>query len=362
MGSTWGKKIKYSLFGESHGVAIGITIDGLPAGIKIDWDRVKKEMIRRATGKNELTTARKEPDHFEILSGVFNEYTTGAPLSISIRNRDQRSRDYGKIKDIARPGHADLTGLTRYNGFNDYRGGGHFSGRLTAPIVFAGAIAKQILEQEGIIIGSHIKSVKDIKDSDYSLKDLEKENFKKITEEGMKKQLPLLNKDLEDSIRDTILEARNSTNSVGGVIQCGIVGLKEGVGDPFFNSIESHLSSLMFSIPAVKGVEFGAGFSITKMMGSQSNDPIYIGEDGKVLTKTNHNGGILGGISNGMPIVFNVAIKPTPSISQEQDTINMKELKETKFVIKGRHDPCIVPRALVVVEAMAAIGILEFLG
>ena len=356
MGSTWGKNIKLSLFGESHGVGIGITIDGLPAGIELDIEAIKIEMRRRATGKNELTTARKEADTFEILSGYFNGYTTGAPFSIVIRNRDQQSRDYSEIKDIARPSHADYTGNKRYDGYNDYRGGGHFSGRLTAPIVFAGAIAKQILKSKDIYIGSHIKSIKEVKDRDFNNGDFKKENFIELSQE----QLPFLDKKLKDIAREKILEARNNRDSVGGIIECAIIGMEAGVGDPFFNSIESQLASLMYSIPAVKGVEFGKGFEITNLFGSEANDSIYIREE-NIVTDTNHNGGIVGGISNGMPITFKVAIKPTPSISRLQNTINMKTNEETKFEIIGRHDPCIVPRALVVVEAMAAIGILDFL-
>ena len=357
MGSTWGNKIKLSLFGESHGVGIGITIDGLPSGIELDLEAIKLEMRRRATGKNKLTTARKETDEFEILSGYFNGFTTGAPLSIVIRNNDQKSRDYSKIKDIARPAHADYTGNIRYNGYNDYRGGGHFSGRLTAPIVFAGAVAKQVLAKEGIYIGSHIKSIKDVEDRDFSKEDLHQNKFIELS----KQQLPFLDESLGEKSKELILKARENHDSVGGIIECAIIGMKPGIGNPFFNSIESQLSSLMFSIPAVKGVEFGAGFDITKLFGSEANDEIYI-EGGKVVTATNHNGGIVGGISNGMPITFKVAIKPTPSISKVQNTINIKTMEETKFEIVGRHDPCIVPRALVVVEAMAAIGVLDFIG
>jgi len=356
MGSTWGKNIKLSLFGESHGVGIGITIDGLPAGVKLDLDLIKFEMQRRATGKNELTTARKETDTFEILSGYFNGFTTGSPLSILIRNRDQQSKDYSKIKDIARPAHADYTGYKKYDGYNDYRGGGHFSGRLTAPIVFAGAVAKQILRDRKIYIGTHIKSIKDLEDRDFCEKDLNAENFKRLSE----KQLPFLDESLEDLSRKKILAAKNKQDSLGGVIECSIIGMEPGIGDPFFNSIESKLSGLMYSIPGVKGVEFGAGFKITDLFGSEANDDIYIDND-KVKTKTNNNGGILGGITNGMPINFRVAIKPTPSISRSQETIDMKNNTEIEFKIIGRHDPCIVPRALVVVEAMAAIGVLDFL-
>ena len=356
MSGVWGSNIKISIFGESHGNAIGINIDGLPSGFEIDMEKVQLEMERRAPGKNELSTARKEADLPEILSGFFEGKTTGTPLCAIIRNSDTRSKDYSKTKDFMRPGHADYTGYERYNGFNDYRGGGHFSGRITAPLVFAGAICKQILENKGIFIGAHISSIKDINDEDFNEVNISKEEL-----EGLRKmELPLINKSLEDKIRHTIMQAKYNGDSVGGTIECAVIGIDSGVGNPFFDSVESTLAHLMFSIPAIKGIEFGKGFDITKLYGSEANDEYYYDGD-LVKTKTNNNGGVLGGISNGMPILFKVAVKPTASILKEQNTIDIKEKKDAKFRIEGRHDPCIVQRALPVVEAVTAIGILDLI-
>ncbi|MBD7915768.1 chorismate synthase [Clostridium sp. Sa3CUN1] len=356
MSGVWGSNIKISIFGESHGNAIGINIDGLPSGFEIDMEKVQLEMERRAPGKNELSTARKEADLPEILSGFFEGKTTGTPFCAIIRNSDTRSKDYSKTKDFMRPGHADYTGYERYNGFNDYRGGGHFSGRITAPLVFAGAICKQILENKGIFIGAHISSIKDINDEDFNEVNISKEEL-----EGLRKmELPLINKSLEDKIRHTIMQAKYNGDSVGGTIECAVIGIDSGVGNPFFDSVESTLAHLMFSIPAIKGIEFGKGFDITKLYGSEANDEYYYDGD-LVKTKTNNNGGVLGGISNGMPILFKVAVKPTASILKEQNTIDIKEKKDAKFRIEGRHDPCIVQRALPVVEAVTAIGILDLI-
>lgn len=356
MSGVWGSNIKISIFGESHGNAIGINIDGLPSGFEIDMEKVHLEMERRAPGKNELSTARKEADLPEILSGFFEGKTTGTPLCAIIRNSDTRSKDYSKTKDFMRPGHADYTGYERYNGFNDYRGGGHFSGRITAPLVFAGAICKQILEDKGIFIGAHISSIKDIKDEAFNEINISKEELDNLR----KMELPLINKSLEDNIRHTIMQAKYDGNSVGGTIECAVIGIDSGVGNPFFDSVESILAHLMFSIPAIKGIEFGKGFDITKLYGSEANDEYYYDGD-LVKTKTNNNGGVLGGISSGMPILFKVAVKPTASILKEQNTIDIKEKKDAKFRIEGRHDPCIVQRALPVVEAVTAIGILDLI-
>lgn len=356
MSGVWGSNVKISIFGESHGNAIGINIDGLPSGFEIDMEKVRIEMERRAPGKNELSTARKEADLPEILSGFFQGKTTGTPLCAIIRNSDTRSKDYSKTKDFMRPGHADYTGYERYNGFNDYRGGGHFSGRITAPLVFAGAICKQILEDKGIFIGAHISSIKDIKDEVFNSVNISKEELESLRN----MELPLINKSLEDKIRHTIMQAKYDGNSVGGTIECAVIGIDSGVGNPFFDSVESTLAHLMFSIPAIKGIEFGKGFDITKLYGSEANDEYYYDGD-LVKTKTNNNGGVLGGISNGMPILFKVAVKPTASILKEQNTIDIKEKIDTKFRIEGRHDPCIVQRALPVVEAVTAIGILDLI-
>lgn len=356
MSGMWGSKIKLSIFGESHGNAIGITIDGLPAGFSIDMDKIMMEMARRAPGKSSLSTPRKESDIPEILSGYFEGKTTGAPLCAIIRNSNTKSKDYSKLKDVMRPGHADYTGAIRYKGFNDYRGGGHFSGRITAPLVFAGAICKQILEVKGIIISAHINSIGKIKDCSFLESDISDELLNSFKE----KELPLINTKLEDEMRQEILSARSSGDSIGGTIECAILGVSPGIGDPFFDSVESTLAHLMFSVPAVKGIEFGKGFDISKMRGSEANDEYYL-ENGNIKTKTNNNGGILGGITNGMPIIFNVAIKPTASIFKEQNTVNIVTMEETTLCIEGRHDPCIVQRALPVIEAVAAIGITELM-
>lgn len=356
MSGMWGSKIKLSIFGESHGNAIGITIDGLPAGFSIDMDKIMMEMSRRAPGKSSLSTPRKESDIPEILSGYFEGKTTGTPLCAIIRNSNTKSKDYSKLKDVMRPGHADYTGAVRYKGFNDYRGGGHFSGRITAPLVFAGAICRQILEVKGIIVSAHINSIGKIKDCSFLESDISDELLNSFKE----KELPLINTKLEDEMRQEILSARSSGDSIGGTIECAILGVSPGIGDPFFDSVESTLAHLMFSVPAVKGIEFGKGFDISKMRGSEANDEYYL-ENGNIKTKTNNNGGILGGITNGMPIIFNVAIKPTASIFKEQNTVNIVTMEETTLCIEGRHDPCIVQRALPVIEAVAAIGITELM-
>ena len=356
MSGMWGSKIKLSIFGESHGNAIGITIDGLPAGFSIDMDKIMMEMARRAPGKSSLSTPRKESDIPEILSGYFEGKTTGTPLCAIIRNSNTKSKDYSKLKDVMRPGHADYTGAVRYKGFNDYRGGGHFSGRITAPLVFAGAICKQILEVKGIIVSAHINSIGKIKDCSFLESDISDELLNSFKE----KELPLINTKLEDEMRQEILSARRSGDSIGGTIECAILGVSPGIGDPFFDSVESTLAHLMFSVPAVKGIEFGKGFDISKMRGSEANDEYYL-ENGNIKTKTNNNGGILGGITNGMPIIFNVAIKPTASIFKEQKAVNIITMEETTLCIEGRHDPCIVQRALPVIEAVAAIGITELM-
>ena len=308
MSGMWGNKIKVSIFGESHGNAIGINIDGLPSGLELNLDDIAYEMRRRAPGKSPLSTARSEDDIPEILSGYFNGKTTGTPLCAIIRNTNTRSKDYSLLKDVMRPGHADYSGNIRYNGFNDYRGGGHFSGRITAPLVFAGAVCKQILKEKGIIVAAHVKSIKNIKDKSFidSTLDLNYLNSLKGFE------LPLIDKSIEENMRKEILEAKEDMDSVGGTVECGVFGISAGVGNPFFDSVESTLAHLLFSVPAVKGVEFGRGFELTSMRGSEANDEIYY-EGGVVKTKTNNNGGILGGITNGMPIIFTTVRRNMPS-------------------------------------------------
>ncbi|MFT5873267.1 MAG: chorismate synthase [Clostridium sp.] len=356
MSGQWGKKVKYSIFGESHGRGIGITIDGLPAGIKLDMDFINGEMQRRAPGRDEFSTKRKEGDKVEIISGYFNGYTTGTPLCGVIFNENQNSMDYDKLKDLARPGHADFTGKVKYSGFNDYRGGGHFSGRITAPLVFAGAIAKQILFDKGIVIGSHILSIGNVYDSYFDGVNLEIQTLADV----LHKDFPVIDNLKGEEMKKLILKAKEETDSVGGIIEAVILNLPCGLGEPFFDSIESNLAQLLFSVPAVKGIEFGMGFDITKVRGSASNDIPYM-ESGSVKMKTNNNGGINGGISNGMPIVFRAAMKPTPSIAKLQNTIDMVNFENSEISVIGRHDPCIVLRALPVIEACAAMSILDFI-
>jgi chorismate synthase len=356
MSGVWGSNIKLSIFGESHGGAIGINISGLPVGKAIDEEEIYKEMQRRAPGRSNLATARKEEDRVEILSGVFNGKTTGAPLCGIIRNNDTRSKDYSKLKDVMRPSHSDYPASVKYKGFNDYRGGGHFSGRITAPLVFAGAIAKSILKEKGIKIGAHIKSIADIEDEEFNPIYIDSTVLDTLKE----KDLPLIDDNKKALMEHRILSAKMEGDSVGGVIQCAITGVEVGVGDPFFDSLESTIAHLAFSVPAVKGIEFGKGFELSKLKGSEANDSYYY-EGEKIATKTNNNGGILGGLTNGMPVLFNVAIKPTASIIKYQDTVDIDKKEDTKLQIEGRHDPCIVTRAVVVIEAIAALALLDLM-
>lgn len=355
MSSIWGTNIKISVFGESHGPAIGVTIDNIPSGLKVDLDYINKEMRRRAPGQS-LSTPRREQDAPEILSGVMNGCTTGAPLTAIIRNTNTRSQDYSKLQSIPRPSHADYTGSMRYKGFNDIRGGGHFSGRLTAPIVFAGSILRQALEEKGIIISSHIKSIHGLEDASLSSMELNSQ----LAEALRRMPLPLINKSLLPSFTEEIEKARASQDSVGGIIEGAIYNLPEGIGDPMFQSVESQLASMLFSIPGVKGVEFGSGFDITRLMGSEANDPFHI-NGGRIVTSSNHSGGIQGGITNGMPVIWRAAIKPTASIGRCQHSVNLSTMEETSLEITGRHDPCIVLRAVPVLEAACAIVIFDLL-
>lgn len=356
MSGVWGNKIKLSIFGESHGKAIGINIDGLPSGIKLDMDYIKKEMERRAPGKSELSTTRKEEDSFEILSGYFNDRTCGTPLCAVIYNKDMHSKDYEETKNLLRPSHGDYTGFIKYNGYNDYRGGGHFSGRITAPLVFAGAVCRQILEDKNIVIGSHIKSIGRIYDEYFNMTEISSKLLNSLSTNTF----PVLNKKVEQDMKEAVINARNEQDSVGGIIETAVINIPPGLGEPFFDSVESTLSHLLFSIPGVKGVEFGAGFKITEMKGSEANDEYYIDDD-KIKTSSNNSGGINGGITSGMPLIFRVGIKPTPSIGKAQKTVDMSKKENAVIEIKGRHDPCIVPRALPVIDAVTAIGILDLL-
>lgn len=353
MSSGWGQHLRLSIFGQSHGAAIGVTVDGFPAGMEIDMDRLLCEMARRAPGQSLLTTARKEPDAPEFLSGVLNGRTTGQPLCIMIRNTSQRSRDYGDGVDLLRPGHADYTGHVRYFGFEDWRGGGSFSGRLTAPIVAAGALCSQWLEQQGVKIACHIQQLENVRDASFM-------NADPAADYTFLKQmhLPVLTEGLDAQMEAAVLAARSETDSVGGVLECMVTGLPAGLGAPFFDSVESTISHLLFSVPAVKGVEFGEGFGFAGLRGSQANDAFRMAE-GRIVTETNHAGGINGGITNGMPVIVRCAIRPTPSIAQRQQTVSLCRKENAELEIHGRHDPCILPRAVPVVEAMTAIAILN---
>lgn len=357
MAATYKNNIELTIFGESHGKAIGIVIGNLPSGIFIDEKEIQRDMKRRAPGQNQMSTARKEADQVEIISGIQDGITTGAPLTGIIYNSDQHSKDYSLLKTNMRPGHSDYPAYIKYNGFNDVRGGGHFSGRITAPIVFAGSIAKQILKQKGIKIGAHILSIGEIQDESFDVNVNDE-----LLDELLEKPYPTLNTEIFDQMKEKILKAKENLNSVGGKVECVALHVPAGIGEPFFDSLESHLSSLMFSIPAVKSVSFGDGANIDTMLGSEANDEYYYDENGNVKTTSNHNGGIIGGISNGMPITVTVTFKPTPSIAKMQHTINVETKENVELEIKGRHDPCIVQRAVVVVEAMMALGILDMMG
>lgn len=349
MSGIFGLNIKMSIYGESHGKAIGVVLDGLPPGLALDEEAISREMARRAPGQSALTTARKEKDAVEIQSGFFNGYTTGTPLCARIANSDQHSKDYSILKDKMRPGHGDYAGYVRYQGYNDYRGGGHFSARLTAPLVFAGAVAKQALAQYGITVGAHILRIHDITEPGFNPLGESEATLKGIDA----KSFPVINDNIGEQMQNCILTAKGVLNSVGGVIELMAINLPAGLGAPYFDSVESRLSQILFSVPAVKGIEFGEGFGFAQLTGVEANDQMHY-EEGKVRCYTNHNGGITGGLTNGMPLVFRVAMKPTPSISREQKTVSLAEQSDTTLTVVGRHDPCIVQRAVPVIEAVTA--------
>ena len=352
MKNTFGSALTVTLFGESHGDSIGAVIDGLAPGIKIDEEYIKAKLdMRRSVGS--ISTKRRESDEVSFLSGVFNGYTTGTPVCIAIKNENTKSSDYSEFKTCPRPGHADYTAEVKYRGYQDYRGGGHFSGRITAALVAAGAIVARALEDKGIYIGTHISSLSGIPDRGFS--DLATD----VKVLGQK-TFPVLDECAAEKMMAKIEAARDSLDSVGGVLESAVVGVPAGVGEPWFDTVEGVLSHALFSIPAVKGVEFGDGFGFAELTGSQANDPFTI-EDGKIVTSTNRNGGINGGITNGMPIIFRTAIKPTPSIYKTQSTVNISKMENTELQIKGRHDPAIIHRARAVVDAVAAIAIADLL-
>lgn len=353
MSSMMGNKIKISVFGQSHSTAIGVVIDGLPAGKKINMEKVLKFMDRRAPGKNSLSTQRKESDTPVILSGIVNDVTCGAPLCMVIYNENQHSADYANIMDTPRPSHADFSANVKHNGFNDVSGGGHFSGRLTAPLCFAGAVCMQFLDDMGVQIQAHIQKIKNVYDTEIDYANIGEWNT-------AEKDFPVINDEMGKLMIDQIEKAREKGDSVGGVIECAVTGVKAGFGEPMFDGIENQLAKNIFGIPAVKGIEFGNGFNATDLYGSENNDEFCI-ENDEIRTKTNNSGGINGGITNGMPIIFRTAIKPTPSIFKEQKSVSLENKTEQKLQIKGRHDPCIVQRAVPVVEAVTAITLLDVL-
>ena len=357
MNDTYTGAISLSIFGESHGPAVGATLSGLAAGVPVDEAYIAREMDkRRAAGK--LSTKRTEPDKVHFLSGVYRGFTTGTAVTLVIENTNTRSEDYAKTQDLLRPGHADWTAHLKYRGFQDARGGGHFSGRLTAPLVAACAILKQMLEKRGVVIGTHLAQCAGVEDEPLA-----------PGGEALARQLralgavafPALSSVKAKAMQGAIEAAAAEGNSVGGVLETAVLGLPAGLGEPFFGSVESVLAGLLFSIPAVKGVEFGTGFALAGMRGSQANDALRM-HAGRVVTTTNHNGGVNGGITNGMPVVFEATLRPTPSIALPQESVDLRTGEEVELKIKGRHDPCIVPRAVPVIEAAAALAACAVLG
>ena len=354
MSSTYGENLKLSIFGQSHGKAIGMTLDNIPAGLPVDFDKLQNFLNRRAPGQHDYTTPRKEEDKPEFLSGIVGGYTCGAPIAAVIYNTNTRSGDYSNLKDCPRPGHADYTAQIKYGGYQDVAGGGHFSGRLTAPLCIAGGLCKQWLQMRGIQIAGHIVSIAGIADDPVYL-DWMKPDFSLIGED-----FPVLNRQAGEKMREAIAQAKKDGDSVGGIIECIVTGIPAGLGSASFGGVEGKLAQIIYGIPAVKGLDFGSGFTGSYLRGSQNNDEFDV-LDGQIVTKTNNAGGILGGITTGMPLIFQTAIKPTPSISRQQQTVNLKTMHTEVLQITGRHDPCIVPRAVPVVEAAAAIAIFDLL-
>ena len=350
MSSIYGESLKISLFGQSHSPAVGVTVDGLPAGFPIDMEALLAFLARRAPGKSPLATSRKESDLPEFLGGIVDSRTCGAPLTAIIRNQNTRSGDYDQLRDIPRPAHADYAAHIKYGGCQDVAGGGHFSARLTAPLCVAGGICLQILQQMGITVAAHISSIGAVEDR----------RFDPVAPElnEVETDFPVLDKAAGEAMQALILECRAEGNSVGGTVECAVTGVPAGLGDPIFDGIENRLARILFGIPAVKGLEFGSGFEGSRLRGSENNDGFRM-EQGEVRTVTNRHGGILGGITSGMPLLFRIALKPTPSIAKAQQSISLRAGTDTELSIQGRHDPCIVPRAVPCVEAAAAIAILD---
>lgn len=356
MSCNFGSKIKLTIFGQSHSQAIGCVLDGIPAGIKLDTDRIEAFMARRAPGKSKISTARKEADTPRIISGVVDGVTCGAPICAIIENSDTRSDDYDKLRSLPRPGHSDYAAFMKHNGFNDIRGGGNFSGRLTAPLCFAGAVCIQILENRGIHIGAHISSIAQIDDCKFDAVGVTKENLDNVKS----KLLPVIDDTKGEEMIAAIDAACSDGDSVGGTVECAVIGLPAGIGDPIFDGIENQISRIVFGIPAVKGIEFGSGFDGSRLRGSENNDA-FTCTNGEIKTVTNNHGGILGGITSGMPVIFRCAFKPTPSIAKQQQTVNLSTGENEIFTVGGRHDPCVVQRAVPCVEAAAALAIADYI-
>lgn len=348
MSSSYGENIRFTIFGQSHSAAIGVTLEGIPAGERIDMEELGRFLARRAPGQSELSTARREPDIPEVLSGIKNGAACGAPFTAIIRNTDTRSGDYAAIALTPRPGHADYTARVKFGGAEDQAGGGHFSGRLTAPLCIAGGICLQLLKRQGIEIISRIAMIGGVYDEG------------ELTASTANKPFPTVSDAKGEQMRSAIMNAKAKGDSVGGVIECAVLGLPAGLGDPMFGGMENRIASIVFGIPAVKGIEFGAGFGAAGLCGSENNDAYRV-EGGRIVTDSNNCGGILGGITNGMPLVFRAAFKPTPSIAVEQQTVNMETMEQASLRVGGRHDPCIVPRAVPCVEAAAAIAVYDAL-
>lgn len=356
MASYLGEHIHVSVFGQSHSPAIGVVVDGLPAGERVDMEELGRFLKRRAPGQNATSTPRKEADLPQFLSGLVDDVTCGAPLAALIENTNTRSQDYAQLRDKPRPGHADFTAQVKYGGFQDVAGGGHFSGRLTAPLCIAGGICLQILKRRGIEVAAHIASIAGEADRPFDPMGESVETLDALK----RAPFPVLDEKAGERMRKVILQAKEEGDSVGGIIECLVTGVPAGLGEPMFGGMENRLAAALFGIPAVKGVEFGAGFGVAAMRGSENNDPFTV-KDGKVVTETNHAGGILGGITNGMPLVFRLAVKPTPSIAKQQQTVSLSKKQVEELVVTGRHDPCIVPRAVPVVEAVTALVLTDLL-
>ena len=348
MSSSYGENLRIHIFGESHGSAVGVTMEGIPAGEAVDLDGLQKFLDRRAPGRNPWSTPRKEADIPEFLSGLREGKTCGTPVTAILRSANTRSGDYDALRDVPRPGHADYTAWVKYGESRDSRGGGHFSGRLTAPLCVAGGICLQLLARQGIEVVSHIAAIGGVQDEG------------ELTASTAAKTVPTVSDARGEAMRAAIGEARLAGDSLGGVIECAVLGLPAGLGDPMFDGMENRIASAVFAVPAVKGIEFGAGFAAAGLRGSENNDPFSV-ENGRIITTSNHCGGILGGITDGMPLTFRAAVKPTPSIARPQQSVNLKTGKIVPLTVTGRHDPCIVPRAVPCIEAAAAIAVYDAL-